>query len=140
MFIWVVLFIIAESVSHVRTTTGNLSSRATPQPVVMFVAPGPVVAWQTPVTPVSLAVTPAIIPAEASCEVSTNSIPAALNASIYGIDDPPGTPKMYLTPDLKRALAIYSATTIIYIFILTNLLNYINLAVRNHRLLIIPVL
>ena len=46
----------------------------------------------------SLAVTSAIIPAEASLEVRMNSIPAAFRDSRYGIDGPPGIPNTYLTP------------------------------------------
>jgi hypothetical protein len=47
----------------------------------MLTAPGPYVAWQTPVIPVSLADTSAIIPAADSFEVRMKLIPADLNAS-----------------------------------------------------------
>ena len=84
---------IVSLISLVKTITGDLSSRAPQTPVVIFVAPGPKVAWHIPGIPVSLPVTSAIMPAVVSFDVRMNSIPALRKASIYGIDGPPGMPK-----------------------------------------------
>ena len=75
---------------QVRTSTGLES----PTPVRRFVAPGPVVARQTPGVRVSLPYASAITAAAPSCLTVTKSSPgSALIASMMARVWPPGTPK-----------------------------------------------
>src|SRR5215831_11647370 len=83
-------------------TIGARSMFASAKPVIMFVAPGPSVAMQTPARPVSRPYTSAMNAAPCSWRVVTNLIRLSSSASMTSMFSSPGMPKMYSTPSFSR--------------------------------------
>jgi len=81
------------AICPVIAMTGSRSIHALATPVAMLVAPGPMVATETPGMPRISPVTPAANAAVFSCLVSRKGMPASFSACMRSTTSPPGSPK-----------------------------------------------
>ena len=108
---------------HVIATIGTESMYAVAIPVTRLVAPGPLVAKQTPTFPVLLAYPSAAWDAPCSCEVSTCLISSLClyNSSYTFKIAPPGYPKTVSTPcSFRHSMTICAPVSCMF----TNPLSY----------------